>query len=195
MAGGAAPARSVMEIQTSTIRIDPDPVLRAKAAPVAVPLSPRHRDILQSMLDFVRLTHDEQYCQDHNVRAAVGIAAPQIGESLALLAVSNPDEENGPLEFAMADPKIISNSVRRSYLEGGESCLSVVPDVQGIVPRYAKITVRTYELLRDQWLDIRLTGYPAVVVQHEIDHLNGILYYDHIDRRHPDIPPSDAIAI
>ena len=173
-----------MLIDSTNIVLDGHPVLRQKAQEVSLPLSEEDRNILMDMLEYVRNSHDEQYCQEHNVRASVGIAAPQIALDKKMLAISIVDEETA-IEFALVNPKIIANSTRKSYLESGESCLSVVPDVEGIVPRYAKITVRAYNLLTDRIEEIRLSGYPAIVMQHEIDHLYGILYYDRINKHDP----------
>ena len=173
-----------MLIDSKNIILDPDPRLRLKAEDVVLPLSPQDRQTLTDMLEYVRNSHDEEFCKEHDVRASVGIAAPQIAVNKRMLAISISGEEKD-LEFALANPRIISNSIKKSYLENGESCLSVVPDVEGIVPRYFKITVRAYNLITDQMEDIRLSGYPAIVMQHEIDHLYGKLYYDHINSKDP----------
>ena len=149
---------------------------------------------LTDLITYVRNSRDEEYREKYNVKASVGIAAPQIGISRKLLAVSIEDEDDC-VEFALANPKIISNSTQKAYLENGESCLSVSPDVEGIVPRYAKITVRAYNMLTDRLENIRLTGYPAIVLQHEIDHLYGHLYYDHINKNDPWAPVPDAVII
>ena len=173
-----------MRIDSTTIILDGDPILREKAKEVELPLSDENRALLFDMIEYVRNSHDEEYCKENNVRASVGIAAPQIAVSKKLLAISIEDED-GAVEFALANPKIVSNSTQLSYLENGESCLSVVPDVEGIVPRYARITVRAYNMLTDRMENIRLRGYPAIVMQHEIDHLYGHLYYDHINKNDP----------
>ncbi len=173
-----------MLIDSKNIILDPDPRLRLKAEDVELPLSTQDRQTLTDMLEYVRNSHDEEFCKEHDVRASVGIAAPQIAVNKRMLAISISGEEKD-LEFALANPRIISNSIKKSYLENGESCLSVVPDVEGIVPRYFKITVRAYNLITDQMEDIRLSGYPAIVMQHEIDHLYGKLYYDHINSKDP----------
>jgi len=183
-----------MRIDSTTILLDGDPILRQKAAEVPLPLSEEDRSVLLDMLEYVRNSHDPEYCKKNNVRASVGIAAPQIGISKKLLAVSIVDDEDA-VEFALANPRIIANSTKKSYLENGESCLSVVPDVEGIVPRYARVTVRAYNLLHDCLEDIRLTGYPAIVMQHEIDHLYGHLYYDHINKNNPWLEIPGAIII
>ena len=183
-----------MLIDSSTIVLDGDPVLREKAAPVTLPLSKEDRDTLTDMIEYVRNSHDEQFCEEHNVRASVGIAAPQIAISKRMLAISIQDEDKD-IEFALVNPRIIANSTQKAFLENGESCLSVVPDVEGFVPRYAKITVRAYNMLTDRMEDIRLTGYPAIVMQHEMDHLNGMLYYDRIDKDDPFKPVEGALII
>lgn len=137
----------------------------------------------------------KKFCEEYNVRPSVGIAAPQIGVSKKMIAVSIKGEDEQVIEFALANPKIIANSTKKTYLENGESCLSVATDVEGIVLRHQRITVRAYNMLTDKVEEIKLKGYPAVVMQHEIDHLKGILYYDHIDRIDPLYKPADAISI
>lgn len=183
-----------MRITASDIVMDGEQVLREKAVDVELPLSKKDKQILTDLITYVRNSRDEEYREKYNVKASVGIAAPQIGISRKLLAVSIEDEDDC-VEFALANPKIISNSTQKAYLENGESCLSVSPDVEGIVPRYAKITVRAYNMLTDRLENIRLTGYPAIVLQHEIDHLYGHLYYDHINKNDPWAPIPDAVII
>ena len=70
------------------------------------------------------------------------------------------------------------------YVEGGEGCLSVNREIEGIVPRYARVTVEGYD--RDgNKISVRAREELAIAFQHEIDHLNGILFYDHIDKKNP----------
>ncbi len=185
-----------MIIEAADIILDPNPVLRLKAETVPLPLTAKDKRILKDLLNYVRRTHSDEYCEKHSLRPSVGIAAPQIGISKRLLAVSiaGPTKEDS-VEFALANPLIISNSVQKSYLANGESCLSVVPDVSGIVPRYARITVSAYDLIMDRQIEIRLSDYPAIVMQHEIDHLYGHLYYDHINKKNPQAPLDGAVVI
>ncbi len=184
-----------MFIDSKTILLDSEPVLREKAISVSVPLSVEDKETLQAMLEYVRNSQDEKFCEEYKVRPSVGIAAPQIGISKKMIAVSIKDENDQALEFALVNPKIIANSTRKTYLENGESCLSVATDVEGVVLRHNRITVRAYNLLTDKIEEIKLKGYPAVVMQHEIDHLKGILYYDHINKINPWYKPEDAIGI
>ena len=86
--------------------------------------------------------------------------------------------------YIVINPKIVSNSMEQIYVEAGEGCLSVNREVDGIVPRYARVTVEGYD--RDgNKISIRAREELAIAFQHEIDHLNGILFYDHIDKKNP----------
>lgn len=98
------------------------------------------------------------------------------------------DDEAGNLHFyPMINPKLVSYSEEKTYLEGGEGCLSVDREVKGLVHRAKRVTVDTY-LYNDGKLNhckLRLKGYVAVVFQHEYDHLNGILFVDRINKNNP----------
>lgn len=113
-----------------------------------------------------------------------GIAAIQLGIPKALIAVSVPTEE-GSDEFALANPRIVSESVQNAYLAQGEGCLSVAEEHEGLVWRHARITVTGYDLLRKDFIRVRAEGYTAICLQHEIDHLSGILFYDRINKDDP----------
>ena len=91
------------------------------------------------------------------------------------------DENNNEIIYLIANPIIIDKSEDIIYLENGEGCLSVSENKNGIVPRASYISVDAYDLIDNQNIKINLKGYSAIVLQHEIDHLNGILYYDHIN--------------
>src|SRR5699024_1188538 len=86
--------------------------------------------------------------------------------------------------YQLINPKIISHSVEQAYLGGGEGCLSVDEDIEGYVIRNKRITVRAYDINGEE-VKIRLRGYPATVVQDVIDHLDGIMCYDHINLDNP----------
>ena len=161
-------------------------VLRVHSEDVTFPLSPEDEDLIKSLYKYVDDSGNEEIAKAENLRPAVGIAAPQVGVHKKMLAIILKDEEgNKTFELALINPKIISHSVRNSYLKAGEGCLSVPGEHPGYAYRHAKIKVKAYNYLtkKDEILELR--GYEAIVVQHEIDHLNGILFYDHIN---PDDP-------
>jgi len=184
-----------MLITKEQILLDPNPILRNKSEEVKLPLSKEDKALLNDMIEYVRNSRDEKFCEQHGVKPSVGIAAPQVGVNKKMLAISISYTDDDPLELALVNPKIISNSTQKSYLEGGESCLSVVPDVSGYVPRYAKVTFKAFDLLQNKEITMKLDGYEAIVFQHEYDHLVGHLYYDHIDKKNPFKEISNAIII
>ena len=102
----------------------------------------------------------------------VGIAAPQVGISKRLICLQRLDKEGGPFECY---PNIHIDSLFGTIGKGPEGCLSV-PPMRGLVPRYTDVIVsyvdpETLEPRRDT-----VSGYTAVIFQHECDHLDGILY-------------------
>ncbi len=107
----------------------------------------------------------------------VGIAAPQVGISCALVAVQRVDKEGEPFEFYI-NPEIVSYSEEKSL--GGEGCLSV-PDVHGQVWRSDRITVRYNRESDFAVVEEDVEGFAAVIFQHETDHLRGVLFIDYLD--------------
>lgn len=170
------------------------PVLREKAKDVILPASEEDKQTLQKMIEFVINSQDSEISAKYGLRPGIGLAAPQIGVSKKMIAIHVTDENEELYSYALFNPKIISHSTQRSYLAGGEGCLSVDREVPGYVPRYAKITVKAVDL-EGKEIKLRLKGLPAIVFQHEIDHLNGIMFYDHIDKENPFKEPEDAIVI
>ncbi len=86
--------------------------------------------------------------------------------------------------YVVINPVIVSNSKEIIAAEVGEGCLSVERDVPGHVKRYARVTIEGYDEL-GQKISIRAREELAIAFQHEIDHLNGILFYDHINKNKP----------
>ncbi|USS87282.1 peptide deformylase [Fructilactobacillus hinvesii] len=166
---------------------DGNPVLRQQAAPVKFPLSESDRELGENMMEYLEISQDEEQCKKHHLRAGVGLAAPQVGISKLMAAVLTPPEEEGqasPFKAIMVNPVIVSNSVQQAALSVGEGCLSVDKDIPGYVPRADRITVE-YQDLDGEKHKVRLKHYPAIIVQHEIDHLHGTLFYDHINKQDP----------
>ena len=173
-----------MKISVKDIILDTDPRIRTKSEQVPLPLSAEDSELLEAMIAYVRDSQDEEIAKREGLRPAVGIAAIQLGIPKALIAVSVPTEE-GSDEFALANPRIVSESVQNAYLAQGEGCLSVAEEHEGLVWRHARITVTGYDLLRKDFIRVRAEGYTAICLQHEIDHLSGILFYDRINKDDP----------
>ena len=97
--------------------------------------------------------------------------------------------------YALVNPRIISASAKQTYLKSGEGCLSAEVDHAGYVPRSMRVKVEGYDLLQDKMVTIRAEGYLAIVLQHEIDHFSGIMFYDRINQMAPDAKIPGAIMI
>jgi len=106
----------------------------------------------------------------------VGLAAPQIHEGLRLFVAALDVDEEGPAAepVVMINPEIVP--VGNDTVEDWEGCLSI-PDVRGLVPRAREIKVRAYDR-RGERVEIDAHDYAARVIQHETDHLDGVLFLD-----------------
>lgn len=184
-----------MLINNDTIIKDNNPLIRRSSEKVTLPLSKEDHNLLMDMLQYVRDSIDPQKAEELNLRPAVGISAVQIGVLKQLIAVSVDYGEDGKSEYALANPRIVAHSVRNAYLKNGEGCLSVANEHEGHVFRHARITVKAYDALKQQEVTFKLSGYEAIVLQHEIDHLSGHLFYDRIDPDQPWKEDSDALVI
>ena len=74
--------------------------------------------------------------------------------------------------------------MEKIYVDEGEGCLSVNREVEGIVPRYARVTMEAYDIDGNKQT-IRAREELAIAFQHELDHLNGIMFTDKIDKKNP----------
>lgn len=172
---------------------DGHPALRKKSTDVELPPKEEDIEILQKMRTFLINSQNEDLAEKYNLRSGVGLAAPQLGINKRLIAVYF--EFNDQLyDYLFVNPKIISHSVEKAFLSTGEGCLSVDEQIEGYVVRYHRITVRAYDIEGNK-VQIRFRGYPAIVIQHEIDHLDGIMFYDYINEANPFYIPNDARKI
>ena len=147
------------------IKLVPDPILRKKAAP----LEKVSEDVKSILNDMAETMYDAP---------GLGLAANQVGILKRLVVIDCSKEEEDPNLIKMINPEIVHSSNERKELE--EGCLSI-PDHKSIVKRPAKVKVKYLNIDGiEQTLDAE--GLLAACVQHEIDHLNGILFVDHISR-------------
>jgi peptide deformylase len=143
----------------------PDPVLRQVSKPVERvdgALRKLAGDMLETMYD----------------APGIGLAAIQIGEPLRMLVIDLAKEEETPAPHVFINPEILESSDQRSVYE--EGCLSI-PDYYAEVERPASVRVKYLD--RDgKPQEIEAEGLMATCLQHEIDHLNGVLFIDHISK-------------
>lgn len=153
------------------------------------PITPEVIELANRMAEYLKRTQDDTYREKHHLREGVGLAAPQIGKNIKVIVVyyeeQNEDGSIRVVDHRLINPRIISESVKQVYLSGGEGCLSVDAEHQGYVYRNYKILVKAFDAKTQKEIVVTARGYEAIVLQHEIDHLNGILFYDRIDKTNP----------
>ena len=175
-----------MLINNDTIIKDDNPLIREKSVNVQLPLSQEDRDLLMEMLTYVDESTDEQLSVEKNLRPSVGISAIQVGVPKKMTAVLIKDGEGNVIyKYALVNPRIVSESVEKVYLKEGEGCLSVGEVHEGYIYRPRRVKIKAYDALQDQDIVIEAKDYLAVVLQHELDHFKGILFYDHINKDNP----------
>ncbi|MHA6687429.1 peptide deformylase [Mesorhizobium sp. A556] len=148
----------------------PDPVLRQVSKPVErvdAPLRKLADDMLETMYD----------------APGIGLAAIQVGEPLRVLVIDLAKEGDDPAPHVFINPEILARTDDRSVYE--EGCLSI-PDYYAEVERPASVRVK-YLDRRGASQEIEAEGLMATCLQHEIDHLDGVLFIDHISKLKRDI--------
>ena len=159
-------------------------VLRKKSQEVTFPMDENDIILLNNMIMYLRLSQDEEYASKNNIRAGMGLSAVQLGVLKRMFVISYKKEDGTFEEYKVINPKIISHSEEQIYVEEGEGCLSINRYVEGIVPRYARASIEYYDEYGERH-NIRVREEIAVAFQHEIDHLDGILFPDRIDKKDP----------
>jgi peptide deformylase len=148
----------------------PDPVLRQVSKPIErvdAPLRKLADDMLETMYD----------------APGIGLAAIQIGEPLRMLVIDLAKEGDEPAPHVFINPEILARTDDRSVYE--EGCLSI-PDYYAEVERPASVRVKYLD--RDgKQQEVEADGLLATCLQHEIDHLDGVLFIDHISKLKRDI--------
>ena len=159
-------------------------MLRQVSKDVTFPMSEDDISLINNMIMYLRMSQDEEYAQKNNIRAGMGLAAIQLGVLKRFFVISYKRDDGTFEEYKVINPKIVSHSEELIYIEEGEGCLSINRYVEGIVPRYARVTIEFYDEYGNKQSK-RLREEIAVAFQHEIDHLNGILFVDKIDKKDP----------
>ena len=142
------------------IRTLPDPALRQKAKRVRN-IDGSIRKLIADMLETM-----------HSTPGRVGLAAPQIGVSLRVIVIGIPEEE----DIVLINPEIVRKKGERLI---GEGCLSI-PGYTGQVTRAESVTAKGLDQ-NGKEIRIKAEGLLAQALEHEIDHLNGMLYIDHLE--------------
>ena len=174
-----------MEVPKIKILDEKNKLLRTISKEVTFPLDDKTKKLINDAIIYLEDSQDEEIAEKYNLRAGMGLAFIQMGIPKRIFVIANKDEEDNTFEeHIIINPKIISQSEELVYVGEGEGCLSVNRPVEGIVPRHARVTV-SYNDIDGNQKQIRVREEIAIAFQHEIDHLNGILFVDRIDKKDP----------
>lgn len=169
-------------------------ILHRPVQEASVPPSEEDKETLICMIHFLKNSQDPHLSKKYNLRAGVGLSANQIGLNKRMFAAYFKDEAGEVHEYAIINPKIVSHSVSMIYLPTGEGCLSVDREIYGVVPRYERIRVRGVNIEGEE-IELKLKGYASIVFQHEIDHLDGIMFYERINKESPFQVPENCRSL
>lgn len=158
-------------------------MLRKKSEAIDKPLTKEEKKLVQQMIDQLTYSQIEEYEKKYNLRPGMGLAFPQLGILKRLIVIVHEYKEGSFDNYVVINPKIVSHSEEMIAADAGEGCLSVNRDVDGHIPRYARITVEGFDEDMKP-IQIRAREELSIAFQHEIDHLDGILFYDRINKKH-----------
>lgn len=171
-------------LKQSQILTEENKLLREKSNAVTFPLNNKDKKLIEDVRNYLRLSQDEEYAKIHDIRAGMGLALIQLGIKKRVFIISYKKDDGSFEEYEVINPKIISHSEELIYVEEGEGCLSVTKNVDGIVPRFARCNIEYYDTKGNK-KNARVREEISVAFQHEIDHLNGILFIDKINKKNP----------
>ena len=160
-------------------------ILRTFSKEVNFPLSEKDKESIKLMIEYLTNSQIDKLAKKYNLRPGMGMAAIQLGIDKRYFVVVHEQEIKETFKtYIIINPKIVSSSLEMIYVEEGEGCLSVNREVNGIIPRHARVTVTGYDMDGNK-IKVRAREELAIAFQHEIDHLNGILFTDRIDPKNP----------
>ena len=170
-------------LKTTDILDEKDKRLREISQEVTFPMDKEDLNNIDLMEEYLYNSQIEELAEKYDLRPGMGMAAVQIGVLKRYIVIVHEVDE-GFDSYVVVNPKIVSHSEEMIYVETGEGCLSVNRDCDGIVPRYARVTIEGFDT-EGKKIKIRAREELAIAFQHEIDHLNGILFTDKIDSKNP----------
>lgn len=173
-----------MKLPDIKILDEKDKRLHQVSEEVTFPLSDELKQTIDDALTYLELSQDPEIAEKYDLRAGMGLSFCQIGIMKRIFVVSEDYGDGTFGRYVVINPKVLSHSEELVYVGEGEGCLSVNRPTEGIVPRYARMTVRAFDENGDEY-DIRVREDISIAFQHEMDHLDGILFVDKIDPKNP----------
>ena len=158
--------------------------LRKKSVDVTFPLSNEDKKRIYDMQEYLEMSQIEETQKYYNLRPGMGLAYIQLGIPKRIFVIVYEVEPGKFDKYIVINPKIKSHSEEMIYISEGEGCLSINRPTTGIVPRYARMTIEAYDENGTPYT-LRIREELSVAFQHEIDHLDGILFTDKIDNKNP----------
>lgn len=158
--------------------------LRQKSTNVTFPLPQKDIDLIHDMMDYLEMSQVDETREYYDLRAGMGLAYIQLGIPKRIFVIVEEVEENKFERYVVVNPKIKSMSEELVYISEGEGCLSINRPTTGIVPRHARMKLEAYDEYGEKY-EIRVREELSVAFQHELDHLDGILFTDKIDAKNP----------
>ena len=171
-------------IKTKDIIDEYDKRIRLISKEVTFPLDEKTKKVINESLEMLKLSQIDEEAKKYDLRPGMGLSAIQLGITKRWFVIVYEYEEGKFENYVVINPKIISQSEEMIYVEEGEGCLSINRPIEGIVPRHARIKVEFYDI-NGKKQTLRLREELSIVFQHECDHLDGILFYDRIDKKNP----------
>lgn len=162
---------------------DDNSIMRQKSAQLVLPLTNEDNDIISKMISYIDASYNNEDIK-YDIKPGIGIASIQLGYPKQILYIHF-NENDIEHKYLLANPKIILESYNKSYLSKGEGCLSVIKPHKGFSIRKSHIIVNAFDLFTNQNIEIKAKNLLSICLQHEIDHLNGIFYYDKINKSDP----------
>ncbi len=160
-------------------------ILRKVSDEVKFPLDDSDKEAIEKMIEYLTNSQIEKIAEKYDLRPGMGMAAIQLGIPKRYFVIVHEQEEKETFKnYVLINPRIISTSEEMIYVEEGEGCLSVNREVEGIVPRCARVTIEGYDMEGNK-VKYRGREELAIAFQHELDHLNGIMFTDRIDKDDP----------
>ena len=178
-------------LRTKDILDEKDKRLRLISDEVVFPLTEKDKKAIHDMIEYLHDSQIEELSEERDLRPGMGMAAIQLGIKkryfVVVYEITEEDDEEQKFEtYIVVNPKIISHSEEMIAADVGEGCLSVNRETEGYVKRYARVKIECYDENGNKKI-IRAREELAIAFQHELDHLNGILFTDKITNDVSDI--------
>lgn len=169
------------------------PNLTKKSKEISFPISKEDTQLGLDLLSYCIVSQNDELNKLYNLRPGVGLSAVQINVLKRMFAMHVYDLDGKLYSYIILNPQITYKSKELIYLNGGEGCLSVDRETEGLTPRHkiikAKMFIYDFVSKTFKYQELKFSGLPAIVFQHEFDHLEGVLYvsklYDELPEARP----------